>query len=250
MTSNHDDHSLVGAYAMDALDGPDLEQFERHLARCQDCTEELRSFVETTARLAAATPADPPDALKASTLAAAARMRQLPPLPARDSRLDRRRRRLTAARPIMGVAALVIVLLAATAGMFADGQRVAEHRLQSDQRNDALVQTVLSAPDATLLSEPMASGGTAHVVIAASKHALVFSVSDLHPPGPLHCYELWLIRGGRDEPGGTLPAASKGMVGPIPIRGIKSGDALGLSVEPEHGSPRPTAHMIAQFARL
>ena len=48
-------HTLAGAYALDAIDGPDRARFERHLARCLACAAELRELREAAARLAAAT---------------------------------------------------------------------------------------------------------------------------------------------------------------------------------------------------
>jgi anti-sigma-K factor RskA len=260
MTSRPEDHSLVGAYAMDALDDAEREQFERHLARCRDCTDELRGFVETTARLAAATPANPPEALKSATLSAAARTRQLPPSRAGDARIEpwrvitrgvggplRSSGLAAGSRPRIAAVAAVMILLAVAVGVFANAQLTAQHRLHRAQRNDALVETVLSAPDATLLSTRVATGGTAQVVMAPSKHALVFSASALRPVARTKSYELWLIRGGRDEPGGTIPASKHDVVGPIPMSGIQPGDILGISVEPAPGSPNPTTPMIAEL---
>ncbi|MGH3125027.1 MAG: RskA family anti-sigma factor, partial [Streptosporangiaceae bacterium] len=42
-------HPLSGVYALDALDGPELERFERHLHRCPACDSEVRDFHETAA---------------------------------------------------------------------------------------------------------------------------------------------------------------------------------------------------------
>jgi anti-sigma-K factor RskA len=263
MTSQHDDHSLIGPYATDALDERERAQFEYHLAHCQDCAEELSGFVETTARLAAATPANPPDALKSAVLSAAARTPQIPPLPATHSRLEPpkiahsragqlfsipRPASPTSRRRLVGIAAVAIILLAAAAGVFADAQRTSQHRLHNAQRNVALVQTVLSAPDATLLRAPVETGGAAHVVMSASKHALIFSASALQPLDRTQCYELWLIRHGSDERAGTLPATTNGNVGPIPMSGVQPGDTLGISVEPALGSPSPTTPMILELA--
>jgi len=73
-------HTLAGAYALDALDGPDRARFERHAARCQECTREVTGLREATARLAAAAAVPPPAALKDALRAETARTRQLPPL--------------------------------------------------------------------------------------------------------------------------------------------------------------------------
>jgi anti-sigma factor RsiW len=75
-------HTLAGAYAMNALDGPARARFERHLARCAECAQETAGLQEATARLAAAAAARPPAALKQRILAETARTRQLPPITA------------------------------------------------------------------------------------------------------------------------------------------------------------------------
>jgi hypothetical protein len=41
-----DAHTLAGAYAMDAISGRDRVRFERHLAGCQECTQEIASLRE------------------------------------------------------------------------------------------------------------------------------------------------------------------------------------------------------------
>jgi anti-sigma-K factor RskA len=41
-----------------------------------------------------------------------------------------------------------------------------------------------------------------------------------------------------------LPAAHGGMTGPVIASGVAAGDQLGLTVEPEGGSPQPTSRPI------
>src|SRR6266702_4490271 len=62
-TSRPEQHSLVGAYALDALAGSDLLRFERHLARCARCSRELSALREAAACLAAGPAAEPPPGL-------------------------------------------------------------------------------------------------------------------------------------------------------------------------------------------
>jgi RNA polymerase sigma factor (sigma-70 family) len=59
-TRQPEPHTLSGAYALDALTGTDRTRFERHLARCPACEQEIRGLREATARLAAAAAADSP----------------------------------------------------------------------------------------------------------------------------------------------------------------------------------------------
>ena len=78
-------HTLAGAYALDALAGTDRARFERHLARCEQCAQEISELREATARLATAAAAEPPPGLTERALAAAARTRQLPPAIPKDA---------------------------------------------------------------------------------------------------------------------------------------------------------------------
>ena len=52
--NRRDEHTLAGAYAMDAISTKDRDRFERHLARCEECAREIASLRETTALLGAA----------------------------------------------------------------------------------------------------------------------------------------------------------------------------------------------------
>ena len=47
-------HELTAGYALDALDPAEREEYERHLASCERCQEELASFWEVTGALAVA----------------------------------------------------------------------------------------------------------------------------------------------------------------------------------------------------
>ena len=64
-----DDPSLLtGAYALDALDATDRETFERHLAGCETCAEEVASLREAAARLADDSWSTPPPRLRRQVL--------------------------------------------------------------------------------------------------------------------------------------------------------------------------------------
>jgi anti-sigma factor RsiW len=70
-------HTLLGPYVMDALDSKARAQFERHLARCQECTTGVGSLREATGRLATATCTQPDATAKEQVLAELAQTRQL-----------------------------------------------------------------------------------------------------------------------------------------------------------------------------
>jgi len=53
---------------------------------------------------------------------------------------------------------------------------------------------------------------------------------------------------GLDRRAAVLPMPSRGMSGPVVASGLRSGDRLGLSVEPAGGSRRPTSPMLLVLA--
>ncbi len=68
-----DPHDLTAAYALDALDRDEAEAYERHLAQCEECREQLAELNGTATSLAfGAIAAAPPARLRASILDAAA----------------------------------------------------------------------------------------------------------------------------------------------------------------------------------
>ena len=72
-------HELSGAYAVDALDDVERARFERHLADCSACRDEVESLSVAAAELSV-TESAPPASLRASVLSGITMVRQLPPL--------------------------------------------------------------------------------------------------------------------------------------------------------------------------
>jgi anti-sigma-K factor RskA len=251
-------HTLAGAYAMDALDGTDRARFERHMERCEECTREVAGLHEATARLAAAAALRPPAALRAQLLADTARTRQLPPVtcpapagtahhrgPAGPGR--RPGRILTRVRaPRLAVVLAVVAVLAAVA-VWAGGTEGRAPTAGPPRQSHDIV-SVLTAPDVTVLSGRVRTGGTATVVMSGRERMLVFAAAGLRALPGSWCYELWLMDRGGDRPAGVLPMPSHGMSGPVVATGLRAGDRLGLTVEPAMGTNRPTSAMLFVLA--
>jgi anti-sigma-K factor RskA len=242
-----DPHTLAGAYAMDAVAERDRARFERHLAGCESCRQEIRGLREATAALAAAAAVQPPAALREAALRAAAQTRQLPPAvtqaPAPWAAARNRGRRRLALRGVRSRLAVslagALVAVAVAAGVLTYGT---QDRLDQAQLHDHAVAAVLSAPDATMLSAPVRTGGTATVVMSHRERALVFTAAHLRLLAGAKSYELWLIGPGGSRPAGMVTASSRGgMASPMVVSGLKTGDSVGLTVEPAGGSPRPTS---------
>ena len=237
-----DPHTLAGAYAMDAVPEPDRSRFERHLARCESCRQEVRGLREATAALAGATAVQPPAALRDAVLHAAGQTRQMPPAvaPAPVAWVPTQQRRRPRWRPRLAVAlAGALAAVAVAAGLVTYGM---QGRLDQAQHRDHMVAAVLSASDATMVSSHVSTGGMATVVMSHHERALVFTAADLHVLPTGESYELWLIGPAGTRSAGMIDGSGHGrMVGPMVVSGLAAGDSVGMTVEPASGSPRPTS---------
>jgi anti-sigma-K factor RskA len=251
MRRRSDLHTLAGAYAMDAVPPADRDAFERHLASCEQCRLEVRGLREATAALASATSVLPPDGFREAVLRAAGKTRQLPPATAVPPTPWRLGPDLFGWRPRLGVVlagavACVLAVAAIVAGISAYGMH---SRLDQDQGHDHAVAMVLGAPDATMMSAPVTTGGTATVVMSHRERALVFTAADLRVLPSSESYELWLMGPAGSRPAGMISMSGNGkMAGPMVVSGLSAGDKVGVTVEPAGGSRRPTTLPVVVIA--
>jgi anti-sigma-K factor RskA len=224
-------HMLAGAYALDALDGTDRARFERHLARCEVCVQEVRGLAETAALLGTAAAVAPPQRMRAHVLAAATRTSQHPP-PAAERPVRRWLPRLAVMTAAVALACAVAI------GVVAVGT---QHRLDRAEECSREVAAVLTARDAVMMTAPVSTGGTATVVMSHAKHMIVFSARGLRPLPGARGYELWLIGPAGVRAAGMVPSPGNGMTAPMVASGIAAGDKVGMTIEPAQGSDRPTS---------
>jgi anti-sigma-K factor RskA len=255
-----DPHTLVGAYVMDAVTAGDRARFEQHLASCETCRAEVRGLREATAKLAAAAAIRPRAGLREQTMLAAGQIRQLPPVteetPAGPVAGWRNARgalaRMTGAgRPrawALRLAVAAVVVLVAAAVSMGTAMHGAEHRLNVAQGRTDAIATVLAAPDVTMLTAQVTSGGSATVVMSHRASALVFTAADLPALPRTRSYQLWLMGPAGPKSAGLLPAARGGMTGPMVVSGLAAGEHVGLTVEPAGGSIRPTSPSILRLS--
>ena len=249
-----DEHTLAGAYAMDAISAKDRDRFERHLAGCEECAQEIASLRETTALLGAAAAEPLPAGLKERVMAAAAMTRQQPPAdetepvpPAQGTWARAGTRLRSLAWPgrlaqAAGAAATAAVL--AVAVVFGVSDSSMHQQLNQARASSQQIAVVLTARDAHMSTETVAGGGTATIVMSHAQHALVFTAQGLHALPASSGYELWLIGPDGTRSVGMLPADRHGMTGPVIASGLRSGDHLALTDEPADGSAHPTTSMM------
>jgi anti-sigma-K factor RskA len=251
-----DEHTLAGAYAMDAISGPDRERFERHLAGCADCAQEIASLREATALLGTAAAEPMPAGLKDRVMAAAAATRPEPPAePASAARPARTRRPTRAAgrrvrslawpgRLALGAGAAAAAAVLVVAVWFGMSNGSMSQQLSAAHASSQQIAVVLTAQDAVMMNGSVTGGGTAVVVMSRSRDALVFSARGLPALPASRGYELWLVGPAGIRPAAMLPGRAGGMAGPVIASGLRQGDHLALSDEPAGGSAHPTAPMM------
>jgi anti-sigma-K factor RskA len=236
----HELHLLTGSYALDALTSSERAEFEKHLARCVPCAEEVRGLRETAARLAMATAIAPPREMRARVLATAPLTRQLPPPGRNLLTIAGQRDGLRRIRPsqagitgaILALSAAVVFLLVTTAATH--GQ------LQQAQASGRAIAAVLAAPDARIESVPASVGGTVTAVMSVRQHEAVVTAADIPAPPGTKVYQLWVMSSSGARSAGLLPASHSGSTALVLAAGVQPGDRLGITVEPAGGTAQPT----------
>jgi anti-sigma-K factor RskA len=237
----HELHLQTGSYALDALTDEEQADFDKHLARCPSCAEEVRGLREAAARLAMATAVTPPPEMRSRVLTSALRTRQLPPA-GRNllARAGKRTgpRRLSPSRA--GLTAGVLALVAAVAVLLVT-QLSTRSQLQRAQASNSAIAAVLAAPDARIETAPATVGGTVTAVMSLREHEAVVTTADVPSLPGTRVYQLWIMTSsGAAKSAGLLTVTSAGSTAPVLASGVLPGDRLGITVEPAGGTAQPT----------
>lgn len=253
--SGQEIHALVGAYALDALDEDERREFERHLASCQTCRDEVVTLREAAAGLSGLTDTPAPGDLRGTVLDAIGGLPQRghdtapvssPPSSAPTARsagqpadqIAARRRR--SRRILAGVAAAVAAAIIVVGG-------VTWHPWSRDQSSSQLTATqqVLQAKDARRFVQQI-DGATATIVLSPSQGKAVLVTKDMPAAPEGHVYQLWFFdRAGTPTRAGLMPHDHDATV-------LLKGDAtratgVGITVEPAGGSAQPTTKPLVTF---
>ncbi|HEY9565632.1 MAG TPA: anti-sigma factor [Nocardioides sp.] len=230
-----DIHALVGAYAVDALDDIERQQFERHLATCADCRDEVASLRDASSMLSGITLSPPPPSLRDRVMADISTVRPLPPeVPVRKE--APRRRRFPA---LVAAAAAVAVM---------GGGAVAITQPWHDDSSQQLTAAgrVLAASDAKTVGVELDGGTKAELVRSESKGQAVLVTHDMPAAPAGKVYQVWL----QSDEGEMIPAGlmSGGSDAEVLLDGdAASATAAGITVEPAGGSTSPTSDPIVLF---
>ena len=243
---SHELHLLTGAYAVDALTGDELEEFERHLQGCAPCAEEVRELQETAARLGLTTGIEPPPQMRQQVLAAASRTRQLPPVSGRLLARDKSRRRTRLRRSLPR--SIAVVALAAAIVVLAVLQVNTRDQLDQTQQANRNVAAVLSASDAQIQRSSTTVGGTVTAVISPRDREAVITTADMPAQADAKVYQLWVISAAGARSVGLLPGSGAGVTAPVLASDVQPGDRLGITIEPAGGTSQPTTTPIVLLA--
>jgi hypothetical protein len=239
-------HTLTGAYAAHALSEVERLAFERHLAACPACAQEVRELTETAARLGAAVAAPPPAALWERVRAEAVATRQLPPLAGRAER-RRRGERGRASAGLLGGRRRFPPLLAAAAALLVAAVSVAALNLGlpgGQERPVDLVASVLGAPDARRVVAALPGGpGQAAVVVSREQGRAVFEASGLPPAPADRDYQLWVVDRSGPRPAGLVEAGG-GRVTRLLDGPVAGTEQVAVTVERRGGAARPTSEPV------
>lgn len=253
-------HTLSGAYAVHALQGPERAAFERHLEQCASCAREVAELEATAERLGVATARRPAPEMKAQVLRRIAVVRQEPPhVSARTGRDEESPGRVRSASRSVGRFALAACLAAAAAfGGIAvwQHQEARDARAQARQveRRTAQLSRVLASPDAVSSSGKLVDGATGTVVVSRSLNQAAFFAEGMPELRGGKVYQLWFDDHGTMRSAGLMPAsAAAGSPGTstraVLLDGtVDKATGMGITVEPAGGSKKPTSAPLALMA--
>lgn len=246
-----DVHMLTGAYAIDALDEFERRQFERHLAECPECSQEVAELRATAVRLGRAVAEEPPPAMKHEVLGRISGVRQAAPLTSPVTRQGKRRReRNPWVVRLVSVAAAVAVAIAVGAGVVAirtQGElSQTRGELAQAQGRENSVAELLAAPDLRAIAGAGAKVGEGSVLVSRRLDRGMLLVSGMPDQPPSSTYQAWAIVNGTPRsigllgPGGTSTA-------PLVFDGLQGVDEIAMTVEPAGGSAQPTRSPAVWF---
>jgi anti-sigma-K factor RskA len=256
----------AGLYALGALRGKEREDFEAHLATCEECSAEVRSLGAVVNALPYALPqVDPPPALRARVLAAAgdpeaSARAAVTPMPAP-------RQSWFADPGWLAAAALVVAAVALGAYTANVRQRVgsletqlgealsrldrSEAQLAEAVRAAERAQTrlaVLTAPDlkqVSLAGQPAAPRAAGRALWSRA-NGLLFAADALPPLPAGRIYQVWFLTPGAPVSAGLVRPDQNGRVTAAfdTPAGTPEPTGVAVSIEPEAGVPAPTGAIV------
>lgn len=254
---------LLPAYALGALEPPEGEAVEAHVATCPRCAPMAAEYLRATAVLALAAPsAEPPAELRSRVLQRAAQTPQLPPVAA----MPRARRPAVAPLTLLTprgrlplwaasvAAAVSLVVTAALLLAVSDLRKEIKYLRQDNQQmtemlrqQRELVYTIaIPGMETTLLRSAGGATKARGMMMVSKDHTWGVVVSQGLEIKKSMGYQLWLTRDGQRVNGGLLSVDETGygylwVKYPEPLH-LYSG--VSVTLEPAGGSAWPTTEPV------
>lgn len=249
-------HGLAGAYALNALPSEEQAFFERHMAVCDECAQEVAELSETTATLGAAVAETPPAGLRERVLAEARHTPQEGPPSATTSPPARAPRAPARApqewgqrlRPVLATAAAVVAVAVLSLGtavvMLADRSSDLEAQLADAQE----VLEVVSQPDMRVVELESPPGTQARLLYGRGRDQAALVLDGLEDVSAEETYQLWVMHGETPAPDRVFRPDEGGRAIVSVENDVSEADAVAVTVEPRGGSDAPTSEIIMQGA--
>ena len=225
-------HELSAAYALDALGPEELDEFERHLAHCDECREHVAAFQETVAELAYDTDAPAPSPALRNRVLADAR-REQPKVVAMPPRRRWAFPVAAAAAFAAGCVALGLAFWASDLAQQLDDERAALHRAD---------EVVIALSDPTSTRIPLDGANGILVVKPDSSEGWVL-VNGLDEAPEGKTYEAWVIEGDEAVPAGLFSGGNDRTVVPLSAP-VPEGAIVAVTVEEAGGVEQSTQDPI------
>jgi anti-sigma-K factor RskA len=260
VTSHDDASELLGAYALDAVDGDECVHLEEHLATCPRCRAELDALREVAGAMGNSVEPLPPglwSSISDQLVHDRPESDEPPPMPRLTSSgpapfrapLSGRRRRARGAVLMLGAVAVAASTVAIVLGIdlmhsqnsVTNLQQSAAHHQVAPHRTPAAI--ALHTPGHRVVNlENSAHTNLAQFVIVPGGRGYLVS-SNLPRLGSGQTYQLWGLVGGTPISLGLLGAAPRGST--FTIAGATWTSRLALTAEPDGGTVAPTGSIVA-----
>jgi len=223
-------HELSAGYALDALEPEERDAFERHLAGCPECQEDLASFWEVAGALAVAADSAAPSLELRDRILSDVRAEKQTVVS-----LDSRRR----VSPVLAAATAVAAAVAIGLGIYTvslsndlDSTRSA----LTAQESAAAILADSSATSVALQS------GTGRLVVGDGAAVLVLRDLPAAPAGKT--YQAWIVDDQTPVSAGTFESTNDNAVVPI-TQTVPDGAVVAVTIEQSGGASSPTLPPLA-----
>jgi hypothetical protein len=122
-------------------------------------------------------------------------------------------------------------------------QVATQHQLDSAHATSAAIAKVLDAPDARIEATNATAGGAVTVVVSALQREAVVTTRGIPSLSSSRVYQVWVMSSSGARSVGLL--SSTDHTGQLLASGVRSGDQIGITVEPSGGTSHPTTTPVA-----